>query len=211
MNFLISLSEKDKRFLIALVIVFIVFFVLIAYIAKLVRHLSRKYGREVDNYMYDLCYYKVITNPKAFKKYVFKKEKINIYYRTRWFIRAFVIATALFLLYACWIRPKGAGEKTFAFAKEALDALKIEFSGWPKAKFFGLKIPNAFPHIVKKPEPLMTFSGITTYIYALICLAFACCLLHSAFVFMARMKRARTAADEVFTKKLDNLSMPIQK
>lgn len=211
LNFLISLSEKDKRFLIALVIVFIVFFVLIAYLARLVRYLMKKHGRAVDGYMYDLCYYKIITNPKDFKKYVYKKEKISIYYRTRWFIRIFVVATVLFLAYALWIRQPETGEKTFAFAKEAMDALKLEFSGWPKASFFGLKIPNAFPHVVKKPEPLMTFSGIVTYAYALACLAFVCCLLRSAFIFIARMKRARQAADEVFTKKLDNLSMPIQK
>jgi len=48
LNFLISLSEKDKRFLIALVIVFIVLFVIIAYIAKLVR-LTKGYMLQRNN------------------------------------------------------------------------------------------------------------------------------------------------------------------
>ncbi len=209
--FLIHFDEKDKRFLIALLIVFIVFFVIVAYIVKLLRYLFKKYGRGVDAYMYDMCYYKVITNPKDFIAYVHKRERRETYYRARWAVRIGVLATALFIMYAFCGRAPDSAKVALDFAKNALDAIKIRWSAWPKAKFFGLKLPNAFPHVTHKPKPIMNFPSIVTYVYTLLMLGCLIRLIHCGFVLAARLRRARTGADDAFTKKLENLSMPIEK
>lgn len=209
--FLIHFDEKDKRFIIALLIVFIVFFVIVAYVVKLLRYLFKRYGRGVDAYMYDMCYYKVITNPKDFTAYVHRRERRETYYRSRWAVRIGLLATLLFVLYAFWWHAPASGGAALDFAKEALDAVKIKFSGWPKEKFFGIKIPNAFPHVTHKPKPIMNFPSIVAYIYTLIMIGIFVRLIHCGFVLAARLRRARTGADDAFTKKLENLSMPIEK
>ena len=204
MNFLISFSENDKRFLIALLIFLIVFFVLIAYLAKLIRHIMRKYGRAVDNYMYDMCYYKVINDPKTFTKYVRQRENKSLYFRSRWFIRILVISTVLFIVFASLRNHEG--ESMFAFFHEALDALKIEFTGWKPVKVFGLTIPSDFPSVKKGPQPILTFPGILSYVYFLLTIVNVIGILNAALVYISRMIRCKQAVGEVYQKKLSSLS-----
>ena len=204
MNFLITFSENDKRFLIALLIVLIVMFVLIAYIAKLFRHIMRKYGRAVDNYMYDMCYYKVINDPKTFTSYVRSRENKSLYFRSRWFIRILVISTALFLVFA--FTRNHDGESTFAFFSEALDGLTIKFTDWQKTKVFGLTIPSDFPSVARGFEPVLTFPGIIAYIYFFLTLVNVFGILNAALVYISRMIRCKQAVGEVYQKKLSSLA-----
>ena len=74
-NMLIQLTEKDKRLLVALFIILIVVFVLIAYIGQGLKALMRKYGKGIDGYMHDLCKAKLVTTPSEFRKQVLKKKQ----------------------------------------------------------------------------------------------------------------------------------------
>ena len=74
-NFLIQLTEKDKRILIALFIALILVFVLIAYIGQGIKALMRRYSKGIDGYMHELCSAKLITSPAEFRKQVFIKER----------------------------------------------------------------------------------------------------------------------------------------
>ena len=49
---LIQLSETDKRIFVALCIVLIIAFVLVAYIGKGVASLMRKHAKRIDSYFY---------------------------------------------------------------------------------------------------------------------------------------------------------------
>jgi len=204
MNFLITFSENDKRLLIALAIFLIVFFVLIAYLAKLIRYIMRKYGRAVDNYMYDMCYYKIINDPKTFKRYVKQRENKNLYFRSRWFIRILVISTVLFILFAVLRDSKGAS--TFAFFTEALDGLTIKFTGWQKTKVFGLTIPSDFPQVKRGFEPVMTLPGIISYAYFFLTIVNVFAILNASLIYISRMIRCKQAVQEVYQKKLSTLS-----
>lgn len=204
MMFLITFSENDKRLLIALAIFLIVFFVLIAYIAKLIRYIMRKYGRAVDNYMYDMCYYKVINDPKTFTKYVKQRENKSLYFRSKWFIRIFLLTTAGFLAFAL-LRDHG-DESTFAFFHEALDGLTIKFTGWQKTKVFGLTIPSDFPQVKRGFEPVLTLPGIISYIYLFITVVNVFAIVNASLIYISRMIRCKQAVGEVYQKKLSNLS-----
>ena len=71
---LIQLTEKDKRLIVALFIILIIAFVLIAYIGQGIRAIMRKHGKGIDTYMYDLCRAGLIKTPKDFMKQVVKRE-----------------------------------------------------------------------------------------------------------------------------------------
>ena len=61
---LIQLTENDKRILIALCIILIIAFVLIAYIGQGIKAIMKKHGKRIDKYMYDLCKAGLVKNPK---------------------------------------------------------------------------------------------------------------------------------------------------
>ena len=98
-NFLIQLTEKDKRLLVALFIILIVVFVLIAYIAQGVKALMNKYGKGIDAYMHDLCKAKLVITPSEFRRQVFKKETRVLYKNTRWVFRVFIVFMVAFVVY----------------------------------------------------------------------------------------------------------------
>ncbi len=203
-NFLIQLTEKDKRIIIALLIIFIIVFVLIAYIGNGIKALMRRYGKGIDGYMYKLCDAGLVTNPKQFYAQVYNKETRKLYFSTKWLFRIFFIALGLFLIYGFWIKPPVEGEATFAFVAENLKKLKIVFET-PTGKFFFFEnFPIDFPRIVSWPTPEWNLPSITTYIMLIITIVTFIGVSNATLKFMARLSRARTKGKEAFTQSLDN-------
>ena len=74
LNFLIQLTETDKRILIALCLVLILVFVLIGLMGSLIIRTMRWQGRKCDTLVSDVVVYKIVTTPKQLKKYARKKN-----------------------------------------------------------------------------------------------------------------------------------------
>ena len=202
---LIQLTEKDKRLIVALFILFIVLFVLIAYIANGIKAIMRKYAKGIDGYMHDLCKAKLVKNPKEFREQVFKKETKVLYLKTRWAFRIGVALTVLLLVYAYSVRP--SGDETFAFFTNALSDLRIH-SEWPKGEFFGFKnFPIDWPIITKGPTPEFTLSSIITYVCVVGYIYVFFVIVTGTMRFIARLNRARVKSAEVFSKTLDNFAV----
>ena len=204
-NFLIQLTEKDKRLLIALFIILIVVFVLIAYIGQGIKALMRKYSKGIDGYMHDLCKAKLITTPKEFSKEVFVKETRVLYANTRWVFRIFIVFTVAFVVYSLIAKP--GGESTpFAYVGESLNSLFFKFE-WPKGEFFGIKnFPVDWPVVVSKPTPSFNLPSIVSYVMLIVWIFTFFGLFTSTLKFIARVHRGRVKAKEVFTKSLDDVS-----
>ena len=203
---LIQLTEKDKRLLIALFILFIVAFVLIAYIANGIRALMRRYAKGIDGYMHDLCTNGLVKNPKQFRAQVMKRETKTLYLSTRWAFRIGLAVTVLLIVYALVAKPSGDGA-VFAFYGEALNDLSINLQ-WPKAEFFGIKeFPVDWPTVSKWPTPKFTVASMVTYTTFLAYIYVAFVLITSNMKFIARLNRARVKSVDVFNKSLDNLEL----
>ena len=203
---LVKLEEKDKRLLIALFILLIVIFVLIAYIANGIKALMRKYSKGIDGYMHDLCKNGLIKNPKDFRKQVIVRETKTLYLSTRWAFRVGLALTAVLLLYGLIARPSG-NETIFAFYGEALDNLKINLE-WPKGEFFGIKnFPIDWPVVSRWPSPKFNLASIVTYLTFIGYVYVGFVLVISNMKFIARLNRARVKSIEVFEKSLDNLNL----
>ena len=203
---LIKLEEKDKRLLIALFILFIVLFVLIAYIANGIKALMRKYSKGIDGYMHTLCTNGMVKNPKEFRKQVCIRETKSLYLSTRWAFRIGIVLTAMLLVYGFVTKPSG-GENVFAFYGEALSNLKVQLE-WPRAEFFGIKnFPVDWPVVSHWPSPQFNLASIITYLTVIGYIYVGFVLIISTMKFIARLNRARVKSVGVFQKSLDNLTV----
>lgn len=204
LNFLINLTEKDKRILIALLIIFIVLFVLIAYIGNGIKALMRRYSKGIDGYMHELCREELVTNPKQFIAQVYKKETRKLYFATRWILRIFILSLLGFIVYASIFKPSGVDQPLFAFAFESIKKLNIVWE-IPKGEFFGFtNFPIDWPHIIKGPTPEFNIPSITSYLMLVVSIVSIVGVTNSTLKFMARLSRARKKGNEVFTKSLDD-------
>ena len=69
MNIFISLTENDKRLIVALLLVVILVFVLIGYIGMIITRVMKWQGKKMDNLVHDVVVTKVITDKKHFIRY----------------------------------------------------------------------------------------------------------------------------------------------
>ena len=204
-NFLIQLTEKDKRLLIALFIILIIMFVLIAYIGQGIKNLMKRYSKGIDGYMHELCSAKLIDNPKDFRKQVYKKETRVLYQKTRWVLRVFIISMAAFIAYSLIVKP-GGDATPFAYLGKSLKNLWFDFK-WPKAEFFGINnFPVDWPYIVKKPTPQFDLPSIVSYIMLIVWIVTLFSMFTNTLCFIARINRARIKSTEVFSRSLDDVN-----
>ena len=202
-NFLIQLTERDKRLLIALFIILIVVFVLIAYVGHGVKNLMKKYGQGIDGYMHDLCKAKLVTNPGDFRREVFKKETKVLYKNTRWVFRVFIVFIAGVIAYTLIVKPSGSGS-SFAYIGENIKDLFIKVK-IPTGEFFGVKkFPIDWPYISKLPSPKFTVDSVISYLLLFVFVFTFCGLFTSTLKFIARLNRAKIKSREVFTRSLDD-------
>lgn len=204
-NFLIQLTEKDKRILIALFIILILIFVLIAYIAQGIKSLMKKYAKGIDGYMHELCSAKLVTNPQEFRTQVWKKESKVLYKDTRWIFRVFVVTTVAFIVYSLIAKP-GGDSTPFAYFGESVKTLFIDFN-CPTGEFFGIKkFPIDWPYVAKWPSPEFSVPAIVSYVIIIVWVGTLVGLFTRTLRFIARIHRARDKADDVFTRSLDDAS-----
>lgn len=203
-NFLIQLTEKDKRLLVALFIAFIIIFVLIAYIGQGIKALMKRYAKGIDGYMHELCSAKLVKTPKEFKEQVFKKESKVLYASTRWVFRVFIVITTAFIIYTCVAKPSGESNALFAYFGENIKGLFIDLD-WPKGEFFGIKnFPVDWPYVSRGIEIKFTLSSIVCYLTFISWIFVLFGLFTSTLRFIARMHRAKIKSTEVFSRSLDN-------
>jgi len=74
MNIFLSLSENDKRLIFAILLIFILLFVLIGYLGYLVTRVMKWQGKKLDTIVADPVFTRVITDKKHFLRYARKKN-----------------------------------------------------------------------------------------------------------------------------------------
>jgi ABC-type multidrug transport system fused ATPase/permease subunit len=203
--FLIQLTEKDKRILVALFLILILLFVLVAYIGQGIKALMRNYAKGIDGYMHELCSAKLIDNPRDFRKQVFKKERKVLYQKTKWIFRVFIVSMVGFVAYTLIVKPGGESEP-FAYLGKCLSDLWFKFE-WPRGEFFGIKnFPVDWPVVAKVPSPKFNVPSVVSYVMLIIWIVTVICVFTSTLRFISRINRARAKANEVFSRSLDDVN-----
>ena len=96
MNLLISLSENDKRLIFALLIIFVLIFVLIGYLGYLITRLMKLQGKKIDTLVADAVVSRVITTKKHFIQYS-RKKNWRLFFKQA-YIPILILLTAVIVL-----------------------------------------------------------------------------------------------------------------
>ncbi|MCQ2794889.1 MAG: hypothetical protein MJ214_01600 [Bacilli bacterium] len=153
MNFLIALSENDKRILISLGILLILLFVIVGYIGLLVERIMKHQAKKAGKMMHDVVAAKVITNEKAFRK--FGKKKNNRLFVKQSLIPMGILSLA-FLIYIIYgAVTRNWLLKIFDYQKEGFGTILFL---WDFAnpdiyiEFFGMRIIGKWPPLLNTPH-----------------------------------------------------------
>ena len=97
MNLLLSLSENDKRLIFALLLVFILVFVLIGYIGYLITRVMKWQGKRLDTLVADPVVTRVITDKKHFIRYA-RKKNWRLFFKQSYIAILIMLTGALVLI-----------------------------------------------------------------------------------------------------------------
>ncbi|MCR5505822.1 MAG: hypothetical protein K6F07_02375 [Bacilli bacterium] len=203
-NLLISLSENDKRLILALLLVLILVFVLIGYLGLLVTKVMKWQGKKLDNAVADVVVTRVVSNKKHFKRYA-RKKNWRMFYKQSWIPILIIIAAVVFLII------RNATTKDWAYNVMNKDTgFTSLFFLWDfgndayYTKVFGIKVLAKWPALINKPHfvakawasyifvPLITIGGLW-YLWSLQSL-------------IARTIRMYKLSSSAFDKSLDGFS-----
>lgn len=135
MNLLLSLSENDKRLIFALLLVFILVFVLIGYIGYLITRVMKWQGKRLDTLVADPVITRVITDKKHFVRYA-RKKNWRLFFKQSYISILIMLTGALVLIlrdaftsdwaYNVWdYQPGGTGFGTILFLFDFSVCFKI--------------------------------------------------------------------------------------
>ncbi len=146
LNFLISLSESDKRVLISLLLILILVFILIGYLVKLFKYIIKVQCDFVDKSMYDILDANLVTDKNKFFKISFEKNRRKFYFDSR--IPMIVIIIVFLVIFGYQIVISNF---SWAFIASNLSDAHFELS-WPTTKLFGIPVISDWPTISKASE-----------------------------------------------------------
>lgn len=213
-NFLLKLTENDKRILIAIFLVFILVLVLLGYIYTIIKKVMKRQGKTVDKYMYDLVETKVVNTPSHFKKVARKKSNLLFFKKAKTPAIIFAISAIVILLY---VVISGNSDLKVLFSQDqGFGSLIITFD-WkntPKATLLGIKtfIPVNWPEVLHSPTFL--YNSFSAWISYFTIPAITISLIWYIFnvqAYIARSLRIKKMSKDVFAKDLENLTQkPIE-
>ena len=201
---LISLSENDKRLLIALLLVLILVFVLIGYIGMLITRVMRWQGKMLDNLVADVLYTRVVTTRKHFFAYANKKNW-RYFFKQSW-IAIVIIAVSFLVLvirnaiakdfsYNPFDMEKGFGSLLFLWDFKNPDYY---------TKIFNITILASWPDLINKPH--FVAEAWASYIFVPGIIIGGIWYLWAVQSFIARTLRMIRLSRTAFDKNLDNFN-----
>ena len=203
-NLLISLSENDKRLILALLLVLILLFVLIGYIGMLITHVMKWQGKKLDNAVADVVVTRVVTTKRHFKSYARKKN-------WRFFFKQSIIPIIILLVAALTLIIRNAVTKDWAYnvmnKETGFSSLLFlwDFGNDEYyTKVFGLKILAKWPALINKPH--FVASAWVSYVFVPLVLIGGLWYLWALQSLIARTIRIFKLSSSVFDKSLEGFN-----
>ncbi len=201
-NLLLSLSEGDKRFLIAVLLIVILLFVLIYFIGKLVIRVMKYQGQKLDEQVSDAVKLKVIKNRKHFVKYSNSKNW-RIFFKSVW-IPLCIIAFAFLILVIRNAINNDWGYNPFNF-KDGFGSLSFiwdfDNAEWTEVFPLPFKLLKAWPELLCGPCP--NGAAWASYIFVPCIFIGGIWYLLLLQAVVARWIRTKQLAKSIYSPKLD--------
>ena len=205
MNFLIALSENDKRLIFAILIVLILVFVLIGYIGFLVTRVMKWQGKKLDTIVADPVITRVITDKHHFIRYARKKN-------WRLFFKQSYVAILIMLLAVIILIVRDAIYKDFSynpFNKE--DGFGTLLFVWDFSVCFrreGISLILNWPALVNTPHFAIEAWG--GYLFVILILIGGVWYLIALQSLIARTIRMFQLSTSAFEKTLEGFNQNVQ-
>ena len=201
-NLLIQLSESDKRVIIAFCLIFIIVFILVGYLVKLIKYILSKKADFVENSMYDLLDANVIQDKKQFEKISWKKNKIRFYFDARLPILFILLSLFIIFLYMCIV----GFDISFIVKYNSELKFSLDWSESGQLLLGFIPVLANWPKVVE--VPIFHFDNVAAWLTYIFDLGMIYGLIHfflcSTF-YMARNIRTIKVANEYFKKDLNKL------
>lgn len=201
---LVSLSENDKRLLIALLLVLILVFVLIGYIGMLITRIMKWQGKMLDNLVADALYTRVVTTRKHFFKYANKKNW-RMFYKQSWVGILIIIVSVLVLVI------RNAIVKDFSynpFNQENGFATVLFLWDFGNQDYyttiFGIKVLSQWPGLINSPH--FVLDAWASYVFVPGVIIGGLWYFWATQCFIARTIRMIRLSRTAFDKNLDNFN-----
>lgn len=160
-NFLIKLSETDKRLIIALFLLVILLLVIFGLIYDSVVRIMDKQGKKIDAMMSLPIASGLIMSRKQFKKIAHYKNDVQFYKTFSRIVALLIVAGVLHLIYFLvmefvFSKPLNiwGAETGFASILYTFDWANI-----PTSTFFGLTLPSDWPAVINRPHFVLEAIG----------------------------------------------------
>jgi len=205
----LALSESDKRVIIALLLVFILVFVIIGFLGSLVVRVMKKQSKQLDTLCHDVVVTRVVNNKKEFKRYARKKNHMQFFKES--FIPLLIVLGAwLVWIITCAIR-RDFNYDLWDYEKEGINTLFFvwDFSDC-YANFFGLNLINRWPDVLLN-TPHFSVDAIGYYIFVPAFLTGAIWYLITVQRLIARTFRIKQLSDSIYSKSLDDFNLNEQR
>ena len=198
----LQLSENDKRLIFALLLIFILVFVLIGFIGMWVSKIMKWQGKKMDTLVHDAVISKVIADKKHLKVYGRKKNWREFYKSAK--IPLLLLICSFLVLLINDLIIQDFSYNIFDYKKTGFSTLLFlwDFND-PDiyVNWFGLKIIGSLPKLLNSPH--FEVEAIASYIFVPLFLISAIWYLVAVQCFISRTYRLSKLVHSVFEKSLE--------
>lgn len=166
--FLAVLTDDAKKFILSLVLIFILGFIIVGLLGDLIKKMMKWQGKRIDTLCADVVKAKVITNKKALTKYGNKKTWALFYKQSAIGLLlltvSFLVLLIHYFIFKSWPNVFSYGENNvggegFLTLFYVFDFKNPEYY----AKFFGITLLNQWPGLLNTPH--FEVRAICSYIF----------------------------------------------
>lgn len=202
---LVKMSEETKRVLILVFLIFILFFVIVGALYMLVKNVMKKQGSKADEMLANVVKAEYFGKEKQLVRFGIRKNARVLYKEA---VIPFLIFIGSWLAYLLFCLFSGKWGYNPFNRTDGFGTILFQFSEWPKAKFFGVKLISGFPKVEAKPH--LVGAAWFSYLFVPVMLAGGIWFLLTTQSYIARSIRIRQIARGVFRKKLVPEEAPTQ-
>lgn len=183
---LIKLTDNDKRLLIAVFLIVILFFLIAGYIFELIKRIAQRQAHKIDAVMANMVNMAVLRSPKEFRREAHKKNMTLLF---KSYIIPFILVLVALLIHLLASTFYGHIIDILDYEKEGFMTIIYIFD-WkniPFSNFFGMSLPSDWPPVLNRPH--FEAAAIISYIIGPVYLFSIIWLLISTQAFIARTYR----------------------
>lgn len=152
--FEVSMSDNDRKLLIVLMVILVLFFILLGLLGMLIRFTMQQQAKRIDTSMHDPVVYRVIADPKHFRKYGHAVNNRLLYHQA---LVPFILGSVSLLFYVIYSAiTKNWTEDYFGHCSTLFFTWKWDDPSI-YANFWGITLLTRWPDLLSSPTPQLAY------------------------------------------------------